>query len=188
VRLPSACLVVLVGPSGCGKSSWAGESFRGGQVVSSDALRALVGEGPDDQRAGKDAFVATLDVLSGGRAICGIGAAWFEREHAAYGYRFPPLAERYRMLADALELLRLMWAPGSPSYEGRTTSLKEAICYPRPLQQRLPILVGGSGERSTLRLAARHADACNLFGGPEVVRHKVEGTWLAGRDLPTFGQ
>jgi F420-dependent oxidoreductase-like protein len=119
-------------------------------------------------------IVATLDVLSGGRAMCGIGAAWFEREHKAYGWRFPPLAERYAILEDALELLPLMWGKGAPPYHGRTIDVAEAVCYPRPLQDDVPILVGGSGERTTLRLVARHADACNLFGDPDTVRRKVE--------------
>jgi F420-dependent oxidoreductase-like protein len=119
-------------------------------------------------------IVATLDVLSGGRAMCGIGAAWFEREHRAYGWTLPPLAERFAMLEDALELLPLMWGKGAPGYSGRTIEVAEAVCYPRPLQDHVPILVGGSGERRTLKLVARHADACNLFGDPDTVRHKVE--------------
>ena len=119
-------------------------------------------------------IIATLDVLSGGRAMCGIGAAWFEREHTAYGWTFPPLAERYARLEDALELLPLMWGKGAPAYSGRTIEVAEAVCYPRPLQDKVPILVGGSGERKTLRLVARHADACNLFGDADTVRHKVE--------------
>jgi F420-dependent oxidoreductase-like protein len=118
-------------------------------------------------------IVATLDVLSGGRAVCGLGAAWFEREHRLYGWEFPPLAERYARLEDALELLPLMWGKGSPRFEGRTLTVEAATCYPRPLQERVPILVGGSGERRTLRLVARHADACNLFGDPDTVRHKL---------------
>jgi F420-dependent oxidoreductase-like protein len=118
-------------------------------------------------------IVATLDVLSGGRALCGIGAAWFEREHRLYGWELPPLAERFARLEDALELLPLMWGPGSPSFEGRTISVREATCYPRPLQERIPILVGGSGEQRTLRLVARHADACNLFGDAARVRRKI---------------
>jgi F420-dependent oxidoreductase-like protein len=117
--------------------------------------------------------VATLDVVSGGRALCGLGTGWFEREHRLYGWPFPPLAERYALLEDALELLPLMWGPGSPRFEGRTTTVAEATCYPRPLQERIPILVGGSGERRTLRLVARGADACNLFGDAAVVRHKL---------------
>ena len=118
-------------------------------------------------------IVATLDVLSGGRAWCGLGAAWFEKEHRTYGWPFPPLRERYAALEDALELLPLMWGPGSPAFEGRTISVPEAICYPRPLQERVPIMVGGSGEQVTLRLVARHADACNLFGDAATVGHKV---------------
>jgi alkanesulfonate monooxygenase SsuD/methylene tetrahydromethanopterin reductase-like flavin-dependent oxidoreductase (luciferase family) len=117
--------------------------------------------------------VATLDVVSGGRALCGLGAGWFEREHGLYGYAFPPLAERFARLEDALELLPLMWGPGAPRFEGRTITVPEAVCYPRPLQDRIPILVGGSGERRTLRLVARHADACNLFGDPQTVRRKL---------------
>ncbi|MEA2410927.1 MAG: hypothetical protein QOC77_1488 [Thermoleophilaceae bacterium] len=118
-------------------------------------------------------IVATLDVLSGGRAMCGLGAAWFEREHRLYGWDFPPLKERFAVLEDALELLPLMWGPGSPRFEGRTLTVEEATCYPRPLQERIPILVGGSGEKRTLKLVARHADACNLFGDVDVVRHKL---------------
>jgi F420-dependent oxidoreductase-like protein len=118
-------------------------------------------------------IIATLDVVSGGRALCGLGAAWFAKEHEAYGYEFPPLRDRYERLEDALELLPLMWGKGSPRFEGRTITVPEATCYPRPLQERIPILVGGSGEKKTLRLVAKYADACNLFGGPDVVRHKV---------------
>ena len=118
-------------------------------------------------------IVATLDVLSGGRAVCGLGAAWSEREHRLYGWEFPSRRERYALLEDALELLPLMWGPGAPRFEGRTVTVDEAICYPRPLQERIPILVGGSGERRTLRLVARHADACNLFGDPDTIRHKL---------------
>lgn len=119
-------------------------------------------------------IAATLDVLSGGRAMCGLGAAWFDREHTAYGWAMPPLAERYELLEDALELFPLLWGPGAPAFDGRRVRVPEAICYPRPIQERIPILVGGSGEQRTLRLVARHADACNLFGEPGVVRHKVE--------------
>ena len=119
-------------------------------------------------------IVATLDVLSGGRAMCGIGAAWYEREHRAYGWPFPPASERLALLEDALQLLPLMWGPGSPSFEGRLISVAEAMCYPRPLQESIPILVGGSGEQRTLELVARYADACNLLGDARAVRHKLE--------------
>lgn len=117
--------------------------------------------------------VATLDVVSGGRAICGLGAGWFAREHTVYDIALPPLARRYALLRDACELLPLMWGPGAPAFAGRTTTVPAAICYPRPVQARIPILVGGSGERSTLRLVAEHADACNLFGDPATVARRV---------------
>jgi F420-dependent oxidoreductase-like protein len=119
-------------------------------------------------------IVATLDVLSGGRAMAGLGIAWFEREHRLYDWEFPPRSRRYAMLEDALQLLPLLWGKGSPPFQGRTTSVAEAICYPRPLQEHVPILVGGSGERRTLRLVARYADACNLFGDAATVRGKVD--------------
>ncbi|HWW55224.1 MAG TPA: TIGR03560 family F420-dependent LLM class oxidoreductase, partial [Acidimicrobiales bacterium] len=118
-------------------------------------------------------IVATLDVLSGGRAVCGIGVAWWEQEHRLYGWRFPPLGERYALLEDTLQLLPLMWGPGSPAFSGKVLTIPEATCYPRPLQEHVPVLVGGSGEKTTLRLAAQYADACNLFGEPAAVSHKV---------------
>jgi F420-dependent oxidoreductase-like protein len=119
-------------------------------------------------------LAATLDALSNGRAVCGVGAAWFQREHELYGWDFPPAGTRYTLLEDALQLFPLMWGPGSPRFEGRAITIPEAVCYPRPVQERIPILVGGSGERRTLRLVARYADACNLFGDPPTVAHKVE--------------
>jgi F420-dependent oxidoreductase-like protein len=119
-------------------------------------------------------IVATLDVLSGGRAVCGLGVGWFEQEHVAYGWRFPPLPERYALLEDALSLLPMMWGPGGKPFDGQVLHVPDTSCYPRPLQDRVPILVGGSGERRTLRLVAAAADGCNLFGEPEVVGHKVE--------------
>lgn len=119
-------------------------------------------------------IVATLDVLSGGRAICGLGVGWFDREHAAYGWEFPPVRDRYDRLADALELLPLLWGSGSPAYRGRTIELTEAVCYPRPVQEpHPPLLVGGVGEKRTLRLVAEHAQMCNLPGGVDLVRHKL---------------
>jgi len=118
-------------------------------------------------------IIATLDVLSAGRAQCGLGLGWFEREHLAYGYSFPTVHERYELLEDALRYLPLLWGPGAPEFQGHTFSTAEAIGYPRPLQSRVPVLVGGSGERRTLRLAAQYADACNLFGEPDVLRHKI---------------
>jgi alkanesulfonate monooxygenase SsuD/methylene tetrahydromethanopterin reductase-like flavin-dependent oxidoreductase (luciferase family) len=105
--------------------------------------------------------------------MAGLGIGWFEREHQVYGWEFPPRNRRYNLLEDALQVLPLLWGKGSPRFEGRTISVPEAICYPRPLQDHVPILVGGSGEHRTLRLVARYADACNLFGDAATVRHKV---------------
>ena len=118
-------------------------------------------------------IVATLDVLSGGRAVCGLGAAWFAREHLAYGWTLPPVGGRVALLEEALQLLRLLWGPGAPVFDGELLGRREAICYPRPIQEHVPILVGGGGERRTLRLVAEHADACNLMGEPDTVRHKI---------------
>ncbi len=113
--------------------------------------------------------VATLDVLSGGRAVCGLGAGWYEAEHTALGLPFLPARERLDALEDALQLLPLLWGKGSPAFAGRRLEVPEAMSYPRPLQEHLPILVGGSGPRRTLRLVARYADACNLTGSPDAV-------------------
>lgn len=118
-------------------------------------------------------MIATLDVLSGGRANCGLGLGWNAEEHAGYGWELPPVAERYRLLEDTLEMLPLLWGKGSPAYVGRVFSASELVCYPRPIQEKIPITIGGSGERRTLRLVARHGDACNLFGKPDRVAHKV---------------
>ena len=120
--------------------------------------------------------VATLDVLSGGRAQLGIGAAWYEREHHALGVPFPPVAERLERLEEALQICRQMWSDDDGPYVGRHYQLAETICSPRPLQQpRPPILVGGGGEQKTLRLVARYADACNLFTPDRAtVAHKLE--------------
>jgi alkanesulfonate monooxygenase SsuD/methylene tetrahydromethanopterin reductase-like flavin-dependent oxidoreductase (luciferase family) len=119
-------------------------------------------------------IVATLDVLSGGRAICGVGLAWYEDEHRAYGWPFPSRNDRYVLLEDALQLLPRLWGPGGKPFTGRMLNVPDTSCYPRPLQSKVPILVGGSGERRTLKLVARYADACNLFGTPDVVAHKVD--------------
>jgi F420-dependent oxidoreductase-like protein len=118
-------------------------------------------------------IVATLDVLSGGRAVCGLGLAWFAEEHRAYGWDFPPTGDRYALLEDALQLLPVLWGPGSPPFRGRVLDVPETLCYPRPLQEHVPLVVGGGGERRTLRLAARYADAANVMGGLDVVRHKA---------------
>jgi F420-dependent oxidoreductase-like protein len=121
-------------------------------------------------------IVATLDVVSGGRALLGIGAAWHEREHRGLGVPFPPLAERFERLEEAIQICLQMWSDNDGPYQGRHNQLAETICSPRPLQQpRPPILIGGSGERKTLRLVAQYADACNLFAtSADHVRHKLD--------------
>jgi F420-dependent oxidoreductase-like protein len=120
--------------------------------------------------------VTTLDVLSGGRAQLGIGAAWYEREHRGLGVPFPPVAERFERLEEALQICLQMWSDDDGPYRGEHYQLAETICSPRPIQRpRPPILIGGSGEQKTLRLVARYADACNLFGAePSVVAHKLD--------------
>jgi F420-dependent oxidoreductase-like protein len=119
--------------------------------------------------------VTTLDVLSGGRAQLGIGAAWYEREHRGLGVPFPPISERFERLEEALQICRQMWSDDDGPYEGRYYQLAETICSPRPIRRPAPrILIGGSGEQKTLRLVARYADACNLFApDPSVVAHKL---------------
>jgi len=120
--------------------------------------------------------VTTLDVLSGGRAMLGIGAAWYGREHAGLGVPFPSTAERFERLEETLQICRQMWSDDDGAYEGKHYRLAETVCVPPPVQQpRPPILVGGSGERKTLRLVAQYADACNLFGEtPDAIRHKLD--------------
>jgi F420-dependent oxidoreductase-like protein len=118
-------------------------------------------------------ITTTLDVISGGRAVHGLGAAWFEEEHRAYGFGFPPLRERFEHLEDALRIARAMFTQDEPTVEGRHHSVRDILNNPRPLRGDIPIMVGGSGERKTLRLVARYADACNLFGDPERLRHLV---------------
>jgi len=120
--------------------------------------------------------VTTLDVLSGGRALLGIGAAWYEREHAGLGVPYPPLAERFERLEEAIQICLQMWSDNDGAYEGRHYQLAETLNRPRPLRQpRPPILIGGNGEKKTLRLVAKYADVCN-FTVAEVdeVRHKID--------------
>jgi F420-dependent oxidoreductase-like protein len=121
-------------------------------------------------------IVATLDVLSGGRAALGIGAGWYEREHRGLGVPFPPVAERFERLEETLQVVRQMWGPDDGPFEGRHYRLAETLCLPAPLRPP-PVVVGGQGERKTLRLVAKYADACNLFadpdGGPEAIARKL---------------
>jgi len=121
-------------------------------------------------------IVTTLDVVSGGRAQLGIGAAWYEREHRALGVPFPPLSERFERLEETLQICHQMWSDDEGPFDGVHYQLAETICSPRPVSSPRPrILVGGSGEQKTLRLVARYADACNLFATePAEVAHKLE--------------
>jgi F420-dependent oxidoreductase-like protein len=121
--------------------------------------------------------VSTLDVLSGGRAYLGIGAAWNERESKGLGVPFPSLKERFERLEEALQIAHQMWSGKVAEYQGRHYQLAETLNSPMPITKpHPPILVGGGGEKKTLRLVAKYADACNLFahGGPEVIRAKLE--------------
>ncbi len=121
-------------------------------------------------------IVTTLDVVSGGRAQLGIGAAWYEREHLGLGVPFPPTSERFERLEEALQICHQMWSDDDGPFDGTHYHLAETICSPRPVSSpRPPIMVGGSGERKTLRLVARYADACNLFAAePDEVAHKLD--------------
>ena len=119
--------------------------------------------------------VTTLDVLSEGRAELGLGAAWYEREHRGLGIPFPPLAERFERLEETLQICLQLWSGKVGRYAGRHYTLEETLCSPLPVSRPRPrILIGGGGERKTLRLVAKYADACNLFGGPPQVAHKLD--------------
>src|SRR5919109_5301657 len=120
--------------------------------------------------------VTTLDVLSGGRAYLGIGAAWNEREARGLGVPFPPVKERFERLEEALQIAKQMWSGTVAPYHGKHYQLAETLNSPQALSKpHPPILIGGMGEQKTLRLVAQYADACNLFasGGVEVIRYKL---------------
>ena len=116
-------------------------------------------------------ITTTLDIISGGRVWHGIGAGWFEAEHVAYGYRFPTLRTRFEMLEDALQIARAMFTQEHAQHSGKHYHANGAFNNPKPLRGDIPILIGGSGERKTLRLVAKYGDGCNLFGDAERVRH-----------------
>jgi F420-dependent oxidoreductase-like protein len=134
----------------------------------------------------------TLDAISGGRAILGLGAAWNEQEHIGYGFEFPPVRERMDRLDEALTIIRAMFTEDRPSFAGRHYRIDQALNVPRPVQQGGPrILVGGGGEQRTLKIAAKHADMTHWFPlGLDVLRHKneiLEGHCEAiGRDPTTI--
>jgi F420-dependent oxidoreductase-like protein len=121
-------------------------------------------------------IVTTLDVLSGGRAMLGIGAAWYEREHLGLGVPYPPVAERFERLEETLQICQQMWGPDNGPFAGRHYQLAETLCVPAPVHQpRPPIMIGGTGEKKTLRLVARYADASNMFAlGVDALAAKLD--------------
>jgi F420-dependent oxidoreductase-like protein len=135
---------------------------------------------------------ATLDVLSKGRLFMGIGAGWNEQESLAYGISFPSNQERMLRLEEAIQIIRKMWTEEPyASFNGKYYQIRNAYCNPKPIQKPYPpILVGGSGERKTLKIVAKYADACNLFGSPETVRNKLgvlkEHCKSVGRDYDSI--
>jgi F420-dependent oxidoreductase-like protein len=120
-------------------------------------------------------MATTVDIISGGRLILGIGAGWFELEHQQFGMNFPRMGERLRRLEESLEVIKLLWTQDRASFNGRYSQLQNASCNPKPLQKpHPPILVGATGENIALGIVARHAQMWNSFGTPEVFRHKIE--------------
>jgi alkanesulfonate monooxygenase SsuD/methylene tetrahydromethanopterin reductase-like flavin-dependent oxidoreductase (luciferase family) len=120
-------------------------------------------------------MAATIDHVSGGRLELGLGAAWYELEHEQYGIRFPPIGERMDMLDEACRIVRGLWTQEITTFDGRYWQLRDARCEPKPLQQPLPLWIGGSGERRTLRIVAEHADGWNTFLMPrDEYRHKLD--------------
>jgi F420-dependent oxidoreductase-like protein len=119
--------------------------------------------------------ITTLDVVSSGRAELGIGAAWYEREHLGLGVPFPPVSERFERLEEAIQICLQMWSDDDGPYEGAHYQLAETLCSPQPVSSPRPrIMIGGGGERKTLRLVAQYADACNFFGDVTEIAHKVD--------------
>lgn len=123
-------------------------------------------------------IISTLDVLSGGRAYLGIGAAWYEREANALGFTYPSTKERFEWLEEALQIVHQMWDEGNNGpYKGKHFQLKETMNHPQPISQpHPPIMIGGMGEQKTLRMVAQYADATNLFAraGLDVLKHKLD--------------
>ena len=116
-------------------------------------------------------ITSTIDIISHGRAWHGLGAGWYEEEHRAYGYRMPPLKERFEMLEEALQISRTMFTKPQASFAGKHFRVDGAYNNPQPIRGDIPIMIGGSGERKTLRLVAKYGDACNMFGGPAELAH-----------------
>jgi F420-dependent oxidoreductase-like protein len=118
--------------------------------------------------------VTTLDVLSQGRSMLGLGAAWYDREHAALGFPYPPVSRRFEMLEETLQICRQMWSDNDGPYQGKHYQLAETICAPQPIR-RPPVLIGGDGEKKTLRLVAQYADIWNsTVTEVDAIKHKIE--------------
>jgi F420-dependent oxidoreductase-like protein len=120
-------------------------------------------------------IVTTLDIISKGRAVLGIGAAWYEEEHDGFGFAFPRAGERLDRLEEAVQICRALFRDDQPTWKGRHYSIADARNVPRPVRPGgPPIMIGGSGERRTLRLVAQYADMCNVTGGPATIVHKLD--------------
>jgi len=120
-------------------------------------------------------MTTTLDVISGGRAVLGIGAAWHDLEHDALGYPFPPAGERLDRLEEAVQICASLFTEDSTTFDGRYYQLRDARNVPRPIRpDGIPIMIGGGGERRTLRLVAQYADRCNIAGDVDTIRHKLD--------------
>src|SRR6266404_1862062 len=118
-------------------------------------------------------MAAQVDVISGGRLICGIGAAWQQNEHEAYGIPFYTVAERLARLDEACQVLKALWTQDKSTFKGRYYQLSDAPLAPKPVQRPYPeVMIGGGGEKVTLKIAARHADHWNVWGGPETLARK----------------
>jgi F420-dependent oxidoreductase-like protein len=141
--------------------------------TSSVNLSLLVGATTYRNPALHAKVTTTLDVISGGRAIHGIGAGWNVDEATAYGYDFPSLRVRFERLEDHLKIARAMFTQERATYEGKHHSVHEAFNNPKPIRGDIPIMIGGSGERKTLRMVAQYADASNFFGDVDRIKHLV---------------
>lgn len=120
-------------------------------------------------------MATTVDILSGGRLNLGLGAGWFELEHRAYDIAFPGLRDRLQMLDEALHVMKRLWTEAQPTFTGKYYQLRDAYFEPKSVQRpHPPIMIGAAGEQVALRIVARHADAWNTFGSPEVLRHKID--------------
>jgi len=142
------------------------ERIKIGQIVTCNSYRnpSLVAK-----------MLSTLDIISNGRAELGIGAGWYEQEYRAYGYHFPSNVSRIKKLDESLSIISAMWKEKRASFEGKYYKVKEAICYPKPIQKPHPIImIGGSGEKYLLKVVAKHADRYNLFfGTPNEMKTKI---------------